>query len=288
MAFTTDWDTDLCSDATDAIQIDDYINKTRTDVEERLKNWVYGFVAGENDGVGGLISAKLKVQTSVTQTANCIHLYGKDVSSKCELHAIDEDANDVQITAGGNIGGANVELLAGKDLLGSATSDITINTNKFTVAGATGNTVIAGTCAITGAATLTGGGTLGAALAAGSNKITGLDAGASDGDAVHLGQFEIDNVDAASAGASSESVTLPNGLTMKFGSETITSDGDYAVTFGAAFDNAVFSVVLTPVVTAADELECQLKNGTVATTGFTIIVAREATIQTVYWMAIGY
>lgn len=84
MAFTDDWDTDLCSDATDAIQIDDYINKTRTDIEERLKNWVYGFVQGENDGVGGLIFAKFKEQSGdQTTAASVLGLYAKDDSGTC-------------------------------------------------------------------------------------------------------------------------------------------------------------------------------------------------------------
>jgi len=48
-----------------------------------------------------------------------------------------------------------ITLGAGADLVGSATSDITFNTNKFTVAGATGNTVIAGTAGITGVLTCT-------------------------------------------------------------------------------------------------------------------------------------
>ncbi len=49
------------------------------------------------------------------------------------------------------VDGTGVTLAAGADLIGSSTSDITINTDKFTVAGDTGNTVIAGTCDITGA-----------------------------------------------------------------------------------------------------------------------------------------
>ena len=44
-----------------------------------------------------------------------------------------------------------VTLGAGDDLIGSATSDITINTDKFTVAGATGNTAVGGTLGVTGA-----------------------------------------------------------------------------------------------------------------------------------------
>jgi len=49
------------------------------------------------------------------------------------------------ITANGG-----VTLGAGDDLIGSSTSDITINTDKFTVAGATGNTVIAGSLVTSG------------------------------------------------------------------------------------------------------------------------------------------
>ena len=49
-----------------------------------------------------------------------------------------------------------VTLGAGDDLIGSSTSDITINTNKFTVAGDTGNTSVGGTLGVTGATTATG------------------------------------------------------------------------------------------------------------------------------------
>ena len=56
------------------------------------------------------------------------------------------------ITANGG-----VTLGAGDDLIGSATSDITINTDKFTVAGDTGNTVVDGTLDVAGASNLAGG-----------------------------------------------------------------------------------------------------------------------------------
>lgn len=41
-------------------------------------------------------------------------------------------------------------------IVGGSSADITINTNKFTVAAASGNTLVAGTLAVTGASTLTG------------------------------------------------------------------------------------------------------------------------------------
>ena len=67
------------------------------------------------------------------------------------------------LTVGGlTTANGGVTLGAGDSLIGSATSDITMNTNKFTVAGATGNTVVAGTLAVTGLITATGGVTLAA------------------------------------------------------------------------------------------------------------------------------
>jgi hypothetical protein len=278
MAFTTDWDTDLCSDATDAIQIDDYINKTRTDVEERLKQWVYGFVAGENDGVGGLISAKLKVQTSVTQTANCIHLYGKDVSSKCECHAIDEDANEVQMTTGGNIGGANVELLAGKDLLGSATSDITINTNKFTVAGATGNTVIAGTLTQQGVATL-----------ADTSAMASDAAPAADAQIANKKYVDDQNTADHPAFTGGESHTDGSGIIIKQGVESVASQALDEVTYATPFptectnafcsyqDNdgsTTYAATCVPKSGSEDSI-LQIKN-------------RPSATRNISWLAIGY
>lgn len=53
-----------------------------------------------------------------------------------------------------------ISLGAGDDLIGSSTSDITFNTNKFTVAGATGNTVVAGTLDVGGDLTVGTGATL--------------------------------------------------------------------------------------------------------------------------------
>jgi len=64
---------------------------------------------------------------------------------------------DGATTLTGAVGAAAaITLGAGADLIGSTTSDITIGTNKFTVAGDTGNTVIAGTLGVTGNSTYAG------------------------------------------------------------------------------------------------------------------------------------
>jgi hypothetical protein len=137
-----------------AYQIDDYNRYLRVDTAERLEDYIGGFNAGDsNEGFYHVLFLE-KASSPSTPAANKGLLYGKVASSKCELHWMDEDGDEIQLSAGGNFGGCNVELVANKDLIGSSTSDITINTNKFTVAGATGNTVIAGTLGVTGVATL--------------------------------------------------------------------------------------------------------------------------------------
>jgi hypothetical protein len=65
-------------------------------------------------------------------------------------------AQAATFTSGLTSNGA-ITLGAGDDLIGSSTSDITFNTNKFTVAGATGNTVIGGTLTCNGNVSLSAG-----------------------------------------------------------------------------------------------------------------------------------
>ncbi len=91
------------------------------------------------------------------------HLQVIDGGSQPELAFTSEDGAQLQFTkdgdlfssAGLTVSGAStfngsITLGAGDDLIGSSTSDITFNTNKFTVAGATGNTLVAGTLDVTG------------------------------------------------------------------------------------------------------------------------------------------
>ncbi len=117
---------------------------------------------GTNSGEHKQIKFNAPISTP-TNAANKLFVYGKDVGGKIELHCLDEDGNEIQLTSGGNlfssagltVTGAStfngsITLGAGDDLIGSATSDITFNTNKFTVAGATGNTVVAGTLDVSG------------------------------------------------------------------------------------------------------------------------------------------
>ena len=114
MAYTRDWDNSTPADHTAEPDTPLKIRQTKTDVSERLKNMLYGFTSGETDE--GFKYAPFKVQTSdPTATANQVRLYTKDVSSKAELHFIDEDGNVKQVTTAGklNIASDEAVLLTG-------------------------------------------------------------------------------------------------------------------------------------------------------------------------------
>jgi hypothetical protein len=117
---------------------------------------------GTNSGEHKQIKFNAPISTP-TNAANKLFIYGKDVSSVIEAHILDESGNELQITSGGDLFSStnlvitgtttfngSATLGAGDDLIGSSTSDITFNTNKFTVAGATGNTLVAGTLDVQG------------------------------------------------------------------------------------------------------------------------------------------
>ena len=117
---------------------------------------------GSNTGENLSIKFNTPISTP-TNAANKSWLYEKDVSAVVELHWLDESNNELQMTSGGDLYSSagltvtsastfngSITLGDGDDLIGSSTSDITFNTDKFTVAGATGNTVVAGTLDVTG------------------------------------------------------------------------------------------------------------------------------------------
>jgi len=94
------------------------------------------------------------------------------------------DAVDVTVTTSGPLtatglvtANAGITIPTTKNLTMVSDSDILVNTDKFTVAGTSGNTVIAGTASVAGTATLAGAITLGAAGA--GSALTLVDSAAS-------------------------------------------------------------------------------------------------------------
>ena len=126
MAYERDWFEDEPTDDTYAHEIDDYMQRTRVDVAERLKDMVYGFTAGETDE--GFKEAWLLAQTAPSALANAIKLYGKDVSAKCMLHAKDEDGHERQLTkqSGSNL---LLNIVANEDLTLAILKDTILNNN---------------------------------------------------------------------------------------------------------------------------------------------------------------
>jgi len=108
MAFTRDWDESNPTDATNAVDIDDYNRYVRVDVSDRLKDMIYGFIAGENTLSQHFQYLQFYEQSSAPSTpaAGYLREYCKAVGGKCEKFWKDEDGDEAQLTSGGYLNGA--------------------------------------------------------------------------------------------------------------------------------------------------------------------------------------
>ena len=164
--FMAAWDKDKPSSSTSLRNSNPEILANWSALETSFGAFHEYSTGGSNTGENLSIKFNTPISTP-TNAANKSFLYEKDVSAVVELHWLDESGNELQMTSGGDLFSSagltvtsastfngSITLGAGDDLIGSATSDITFNTDKFTVAGDTGNTLIAGTLDVTGVATL--------------------------------------------------------------------------------------------------------------------------------------
>jgi hypothetical protein len=127
-----------------------------------------GTSAGTQTGKHEVLTMQEESSAGASST-NEGHFQIIDGGSQPELAFTSEDGDELQFTKDGDLyssdnlqvvgtstftgavtANAGITLGAGDDLIGSATSDITFNTNKFTVAGATGNTLVGGTLDVVG------------------------------------------------------------------------------------------------------------------------------------------
>lgn len=142
----------------------------------------------------------------------------------------------------GAIGAAgSITLGAGADLIGSGTSDITINTTKFTVAGATGNTAVGGTLGVTGVATLAKG-----------SLLASTDAPTTD--AMIANKKYVDDKTGTGAGTIKGWASVAANGTLLDGYNCTTarnSTGNYTITWGTDFANALYVVVGSAEAAAA-------------------------------------
>ena len=156
------WDKDKPSSSTSLRASNPEIRANWSALETALSQDHEFSTGGSNTGKHTQITFDDPISTP-GDVANEGVLYIKDVSAVVELHFKDESGNEIQMSSGGDLFSSTgltvttnatfnggITLGAGDDLIGSSTSDITFNTDKFTVAGATGNTVVAGTLDVTG------------------------------------------------------------------------------------------------------------------------------------------
>ncbi len=160
--------------------------------------------------------------------------------------------------------------------LGHLLGDIAINTDKFTVARATGDTVIDGTLDVAGYETAKGG-------------FLDEDDMASDAADKVVSQQSIKAfagmlpvVSRALAGyTGGESVTLPNGFIIKVGTTNLSSTD--SVTFGTAFPNDCLGAWGNMDITGNHVIQVTAKG----TTTFTIYTTYSSAAD-VTWIAVGY
>lgn len=108
MAFTRDYSTTTPIDHTLNSSWPDYDRRAKVDVADRLATIISGFVSGET--VLGALKIPFIAVSKPSTITDQIQLYGKVVSTKTELHAVDEDGNEIQLTTGGK---TNAAALAG-------------------------------------------------------------------------------------------------------------------------------------------------------------------------------
>ena len=87
--------------------------------------------------------------------------------------------------------------------------------------------------------------------------------------------------------AGEESVTLPNRLTMKFGSKSVSGDSTASVSFATAFPGNIVQVQLTIKTNIPLNSDAGLSAISQTPSGFTIQNGAAGT-ETISWMAIGY
>jgi len=107
MAFTRDWNESAPDGKDNASAGDDSIRNLKVEMSDRLKDMLYGFIAGENSLAQHFQYMQFYEQSSVAQPSAAYgRLYCKAVSGKCELFWHDEDGDEIQLTTGGKLNGA--------------------------------------------------------------------------------------------------------------------------------------------------------------------------------------
>lgn len=229
------------------------------------------FNADNKDGEHKQVTLYAPLAADPDPGANKGAIYTKDVSAKAELHFEDEDSNVLQLTSGGKLNGAIL-------LADSVDQDAVQLDHDGWLTGAGHTSGSVNLIRATGDA-----GSEVAQIPDGAQTAT--DAAPTDDKGVANKKYVDDAIPAQftpSSYAAEESVILPNGLIMKFGSVT-SGAGVTDITFAAAFPTAI----ITAVVSSLGDGELYYSYGLRAMSTSKLTVYR-GLANKCNWIAIGY
>lgn len=205
-----------------------------------------------------------------TNVSNKLFVYGKDVGGKIELHCLDEDGNEIQLTSAGKLYSASgFAMPSGQTAIIETVQ--AVDETGIVLKNDGDDTVI--TVGDDGTATLADGSQL-----ASSAEPT------ADADIANK-KYVDDNVGAANWSPTSysneQSITMPNGFIMKVGSNTVANGAT------VNFDTAFPSNVKVSFANAKGYAGGYSANSSASKTGITIYHNIGGSIA-VDWIAIGY
>ena len=229
--YTYDTDTPLGTDAPSVI--DDEIREVKDSIQERENVDHYWSKTGSevSDSDTGK-HRQVTFRAPLSSDPSSIdedegRLYTKDVSSKAELHWIDEDENVQQITSGGSLN------IISSDLVGTLSND-TYFTTVNNAGDGTVNLIKADTNDV-------------AVLP--DNSQTATSSAPTSTTGIANKQYVDDQVDThnmtPATYAAEESITFSNGFILKHGYVDETTGGTTTITFGTAFPTSAISAQLT-------------------------------------------
>lgn len=271
--FTRDWQEALPNDSSYANEIDTFITDFRGDVSDRLKDMVYGFTAGENDGIQGFKTIVFKQEAAAPGTPNTdeIVLYSIDDGTNCGLYAKNEDGYVKQILK--KVGSTLALNIEDQDLTTALTVDGALTLNDVAVLTATANLDI-------GAYELRAA-TLESDIATGTAPLTVASTTKVD----HLNADQVDGYDVA-AYSGGQSHTVLGGFIIKHGVMSYSPSSACTVTFDTPFPNGVvtghFTISHSAVMGGSMPVLSNL-----STTQLTVTTS-SGTATTIHWLAIGY
>jgi hypothetical protein len=262
--------TDFTADDTGRIAID------TTTSPNRVAVYIYG-IGWVN--IGLLLGSTLLVPSEIkllertgdpTNVANYGFIYTKDVGAVTELFYIDSAGTVKQITNAGKFNIVATDIAA--DLLNDTKIKLRNNQPLRTFDAAGTGTVNALKVNASDLLELMTGAVLATDTAPASNA------------AIANKKYVDDKFPAYTGG---ESVTLPNGLILKFGTTSVGANTSANVVFGVAFTTLIMILVSIENSDVVGGNSGNMNLKTKATTGFTVFNTEDVTC-TAHWIAIGY